>query len=305
MVLSDMTRCARRRIGTGIALTLLAAVVAPPPGVAAQQLQIATEVRVISIAPVLETPRGDGFVLATVEPGTRLEVLEQDGLWFLVRTPSDATDWREGWVRDRYVEVITARDLPEDEQPIFLRTSFRGFAQVSGMWFAASDSFDAITGSSIGLMYGGGGGIGFSNGLFFQGGVERYKETGQRVFISNNQIFELGIPNTIEIMPVQVTVGYRQGGNAEVVGYVGAGAGVYLFKESAELGSPGDEVDEQHVSYHILGGVEYPLRPWLWVGGEGQYTWVPDAIGAEGISAQFDEKDLGGFSLRVKLSVGY
>lgn len=305
MVFPDMSRRARFQIGMWVVIGLLTAGVGTQPALAQSPTEEATEVRVISIAPVLETPRGDGFVLDTVNPGTRLEVLDQDGLWYLVRTPTDSNDWREGWVRNRYVEVIGTRELPPDEQPIVLRTSFRGFAQLSGMWFAASDSFDAITGSSVGLMYGGGGGIGFSNGLFFQAGVERYKETGQRVFVSNNQIFDLGIPNTIEIMPVQFTAGYRQGGDASVVAYVGGGAGVYLFKERAELGSPGDEVDEQHVSYHILGGVEYPLISWLWLGGEGQYTWVPDAIGSQGISAQFDEKDLGGFALRVKLSVGY
>ena len=298
-----MTRRDKFRIGMGVAIGLLVAGVGAQPALA--QTEVVTEVRVLSIAPVLETARGDGFVLDTLNPGTRLEVLDRDGLWYLVRTPSDSSDWREGWVRSRYVEVVGTRELPPEEQPIQLRTSFRGFAQVSGMWFAASDSFDAITGSSLGLMYGGGGGIGFSNGLFFQAGVERYEETGERVFISNNQIFELGIANTIEIMPVQFTAGWRQAGDADVIGYVGAGAGVYLFKEMSDLGSPGDDVDEQHVSYHILGGVEYPLMSWLWLGGEGQYTWVPSAIGDQGISAQFDEKDLGGFSLRLKVSFGY
>lgn len=275
------------------------------PQVSAQGPKIATELRVISIAPILEMPRGDSVVLDTVNPGTRLKVLEQDGPWCLVRTPDDANDWREGWIRGRYVEVIGTRELPPEEQPVELRTSILAFVQASGMWFAASDSFDAITGNSIGLMYGGGAMFGFSNGLFFQGSVERYEETGERVFVSNNQIFELGIRNTIEIMPIQVTAGYRQVSDQNVIGYVGAGAGIYMFKETADFGSPAANVDEQHPSYHVLGGVDYPFLSWLWLGGEGQYTWVPEAIGGEGTSALFDEKDLGGFALRVKLSVGY
>lgn len=297
-----MTRRSTYRIGLCVTLLLLGVLQAQP---VSAQAEVATELRVTSITPVLETARGDSVVLDTLNPGTRLEVLEQDDFWYLVRTPDDANDWRQGWVRSRFVEVIGTRELPPEAQPVSLRSSVRGFVQVSSMWFTADDSFDAITGSSVGLMYGGGAGFGFSNGLFVQGGVERYKDTGQRVFISNNQIFELGIPNTIEIMPVQATVGYRQVASSNVVGYVGAGAGVYLFKETADLGSPVNNIDEQHVSYHILGGVEYPLMSWLWLGGEGQYTWVPSAIGEAGISAEFDEKDLGGFSLRVKLSVGY
>ena len=298
-----MIRRPIQRIGLGVALVLLWGAFHAP--VLAQAPVVATELRVTSTAPVLETPRGDGFVLDTVDPGTRLEVLEQNRLWYLVRTPDNSNTWREGWVRDRYVEVIGTREIPPEEQPVTLRTSLRGFVQFSGMWFTASDSFDAITGSSLGVMYGGGGGVGFSNGFFVQGGVERYEDTGQRVFIANNQIFELGIPNTIEVMPIQATAGYRQVSGSSVVGYIGGGAGVYLYKETGDFGSPADNIDEKYASYHILGGVEVPLLSWLWLGGEGQYTWVPSSIGEEGISAEFDETDLGGFALRVKLSVGY
>jgi hypothetical protein len=40
------------------------------------------------------------------------------------------------------------------------------------------------------------------------------------------------------------------------------------------------------------------------VAGEANWTTVPDAIGAAGVSAAFDETDLGGTSVRLKITVG-
>jgi hypothetical protein len=40
------------------------------------------------------------------------------------------------------------------------------------------------------------------------------------------------------------------------------------------------------------------------VAGEVQYTSVPDAIGAGGLSEEFDEKDLGGTIVRVRVLIG-
>ena len=141
--------------------------------------------------------------------------------------------------------------------------------------------------------------------FFVQASVDRYEKTGQRLFVSDDELFELGIPNTVTVTPIQVTAGYRQAGTGGLVGYLGAGAGVLLYKEQSSFASPEDNLDVKHASYHILGGVEWPLWSWLWVGGEGQWTSVPDALGERGVSAAFNENDLGGFALRVKLSVAY
>ena len=198
----------------------------------------------------------------------------------------------------------------------------RGFVHASHLRFAASRSLEATTGSATGFAYGGGGQLGVG-WLFVQGSVERYETDGRRVFVLDDQVFDLGIPNRINITPVQLTAGYRAG--ARVAGYGGGGFGVYRFSESSPfgprsgrpdaapesavvppLGPPyGDDLRETYRSWHVLGGVETALLSWLWIGGEGQWTWVPDALGAGGASAAFDETDLGGFTLRVKLSVGY
>ena len=267
--------------------------------------QTPTTVEVARVGVVTETPRGDSVVLGTVLPGTVLEVLSRQGAWHRVRSPERSTDWRSGWIHARY---LTGSATPDSERESSegepLRFSVRGFGQVGGIRFTASDSFDAITGSEWGVMYGGGAQVGLSNGLFFQGSYERFEATGQRVFVFENEIFELGIDNTVTVTPIQFTVGYRQVADSKYVGYVGAGAGQVRLEERAAFSDPSEDVDETSVSYHVLGGVEYPLARWLWVGGEGQWSFVPDALGEDGVSQLFDETDLGGFTLRFKVSVG-
>ena len=295
-----MTKRHMYRIGLCVATPVILTGALARPALA----QATGTLRVTSIAPVLETARGDSLVLGTIGPGTLLEVLDRQGPWYLIRTPDDSTSWRTGWLHDRYIEVIDLLAPEDEESQSELGNSIRGFVQAGGHWFTAADSFEAVTGSRVGLLYGGGGQVGLGS-FFVQASVERYEETGQRVFVFNDELFELGIPNTVTVTPIQATAGYRQAGAGGLVGYLGAGVGVLLYKEESAFSLPEDNVDEKHASYHILFGVEWPLAPWLWVGGEGQWTYVPDAIGEQGISAAFNEDDLGGVTLRVKLSVGY
>ena len=128
--------------------------------------------------------------------------------------------------------------------------------------------------------------------------------TGQRVFMFEDQIFELGIENTVTVTPIHGTVGYRQPANGGNVAYVGVGASWYKFQEHADFALAGDDVDVSKPGLHILGGVEFPLKSWFWVGGEGQWAYVPEILGKDGISKAFSEDDLGGFTIRLKLSVG-
>ena len=56
--------------------------------------------------------------------------------------------------------------------------------------------------------------------------------------------------------------------------------------------------------FHLLGGAEYKIVRWLGVAGEVAWTTVPDAIGESGVSAAFNETDLGGTTLRFKITIG-
>ena len=159
---------------------LLAGLVGQP---AMAQTDGTIEVQRVTV--VNENPRGDSVVLDTVPPGTVLEIVEVDSPWYLVQAPDGVTEWRRGWIHERYLTVLSmpTPDPDDVDTRVPLRTTVRGFGQVGGLYFTASDSFDAVTGSAWGVMYGGGVQVGFSNGLFFQGSYERYESTGQRVFV--------------------------------------------------------------------------------------------------------------------------
>ena len=76
--------------------------------------------------------------------------------------------------------------------------------------FTAEESFDAIVGSPPGPIVGGGARVGLPfGGLFVDVGAWRYRAEGERVFVANNEIFELGIPVAITVTPIEISAGWR------------------------------------------------------------------------------------------------
>ena len=185
--------------------------------------------------------------------------------------------------------------------------SVRGFFDVGGTFVTAKDSFEAIFGSSSGLVYGGGGEVVLRQGWFFGGRVSRFAKDGQRVFVHEGEVFDLGIETTVTITPLEFTGGYRFAGpGRRWIPYVGGGIGTYRYREESEFATDDDNVSESFTSYHVVGGAEYRLGRWFGVAGEAQWTSVPDAIGQDPLSvaAAFDETNLGGSAFRVKFVVG-
>jgi opacity protein-like surface antigen len=127
------------------------------------------------------------------------------------------------------------------------------------------------------------------------------------VFVFEGETFDLGIETNVRIAPVDVTGGYRFfDADRRVVPYLGAGLGWHRYEETSEFAEDDENVDERHRGYHVLGGAEVRLARWLGVGGELQWTTVPEALGQDpnGVSAAFEETDLGGVSFRVNVIVG-
>jgi opacity protein-like surface antigen len=101
-----------------------------------------------------------------------------------------------------------------------------------------------------------------------------------------------------------VSGGYRFKPSGKSVAYAGGGYTSLRFKETADFSEPGENTDERFNGFVILGGVEYAVHKWVFVSGEARYTGVPNAIGAPGVAAEFNESNLGGFSVALKVSVG-
>lgn len=184
----------------------------------------------------------------------------------------------------------------------------RGFADIGSTRFTAEQSFAAVLGSDSGRVFGGGVEAALPRRLFVHLRVSRFRETGQRVFLFGGQQFNLGIPTTITVTPVEVTGGYRFAVSRRLVPYGGAGVGWHRYGETSRFAEASSEnVDKRFTGYHVVGGAEFRLWRWIGAAAEAQWTTVPDALGDDpnSVSHAFDESDLGGVTLRVKIIIGH
>jgi opacity protein-like surface antigen len=183
----------------------------------------------------------------------------------------------------------------------------RGFADFGAIAFSASDSFEAVFGSRTGTVFGGGGEVVLPQRIFVGVRASRVEKTGERVFVFDDEVFPLGIETTVRVTPIEITGGYRFGGiGSRVIPYVGGGLGWHRYEESSEFAEDDENVKETHHGYHLLGGAELRLARWFGVGGEVQWTTVPDGLSGDpnSVAAAFEETDLGGVAFRVKFVIG-
>jgi opacity protein-like surface antigen len=183
----------------------------------------------------------------------------------------------------------------------------RGFGDVGATAFTAQQSFEAIVGSRSGVVFGGGVEAILPQQIFINVRASRFNKTGNRVFVSQGQTFDLGIEDTVTITPVEISAGYRfVRPRATLVPYVGGGIGWHRLEEVSTGADESENVDETFHGYHLLGGVDFRLTRIISVAGEAQWTTVPNALGQNpsAVSTAFDETNLGGTTFRVKLVVG-
>ena len=182
-----------------------------------------------------------------------------------------------------------------------------GYAMVGLMNFKAADSFDLILGSSSGTIFGGGARLGLPfGGLFVDLGAWRFRGEGERAFVFDGQEFRLDIPVEITITPLELTAGwqFRLRRMPRFRPYLGGGFTSYGYKETSEFATAAENTDDRFSGYHLLGGAEYRVARWVAVGGDVTWATVADAIGAGGVSDVFNETDLGGTSVRLKVTIG-
>jgi opacity protein-like surface antigen len=281
------------------AIALLAGVFLAAPAMGQSR---STEI-VASPTVVLNAPRGDAQILAKVAPGTVVEVVDHFGDWYLV-TPPAATaatySWRRGWIAARAFDVQNERRPAANG-----RFMVRAFGRAGGTLFNARDSFDTILDGTLSSVYGGGGQIVLPNGAFVQASVDRFRHNGTLALGTGSQVFRLEMPARLTLTPVEVTGGYRVENSTRVASYFGGGAGWYTFEEESPFTSGADRISKRSIGYHVLGGAELRVLRWVWVAGEVHWATVPKALGDTGVSALFEEKDLGGTTFSFKLIVGY
>lgn len=260
---------------------------------------------------------GFSTVATTVNIGTTLEIVGQQGNWYEVILPGPEWQPRQtGFIAKSRVDLVSGtppastaspRRQARSQAPAArgrARSSSRVFAEAGYGRFTAKQTFDAVLGTPGGPWYGGGVLHQRASGLFVQGEVEFFSATGERVFVNNGTVFPLGLTDTVTIMPVMGSVGMRKAyGRRGLAFYVGAGAGVYLLRETSEFSDPADDVKQTDVAYRGLAGLEFPLSRAVAAALEVKYTAVPNSL--TGATAEaFDEHDLGGVQVQVKLLFG-
>jgi hypothetical protein len=200
--------------------------------------------------------------------------------------------------------------------------SIRPFVMGMQESFAAVKTFDAVFGRSDAPMWGGGVDLVVLQHFFVDVSASRLLEknavlTGHRATVVNGQTYDLGIPLTASIMPLEVEGGYRFTFWPRVVPYVGAGFGSYAYKETcqddasrpnlcAALVDPGEtaNVDTRHAGLVLVGGAEVRLHRWIGIAADVHFTRVPGILGVGGVSKELNETNLGGVSARFKVLVG-
>jgi hypothetical protein len=121
--------------------------------------------------------------------------------------------------------------------------SVRGIADLGVTSFTASDSFEAVVGRSSGPVFGGG--IEFvERSYFLVARAARFSSTGERVAEFRGEIFQLGIPAKVTIVPFELSGGYRFQSAGRLVPYAGGGIGWHRYKETSDFASDEDNVSE-------------------------------------------------------------
>jgi outer membrane protein W len=186
--------------------------------------------------------------------------------------------------------------------------TMRGFADAGLTVFTATQSFKAILGSPAGPVFGGGLDVGLTRNVFVSVAASRFRRTGQRVFVFQDQVFKLDVSDTIAVTPLQISAGYRFHGRrpTRFTPYAGGGIGWYRFTETSEDSTAADDAKTTNAGYHLLAGLETPIRRWAAAAVDAQWSFVPNSLGesATGVSNLYDEHNLGGFTLRVRIIVG-
>ena len=185
--------------------------------------------------------------------------------------------------------------------------SLQGYGMAGLMTFSAADSFDAVLDTHNGAIFGGGLRLVIPGGPYVDVGAWRFAQDGERAFVGpGGAVFPLGIPMTVEMTPLEITAGWRFHGllGSRVTPYAGGGYTSMRYEETSEFAGDGENVSERFNGFHLTGGADVRLGRWVAVGGDVTWTSIGDALGEGGVSAAFEEDDLGGTSVRIRIFIG-
>jgi opacity protein-like surface antigen len=177
-----------------------------------------------------------------------------------------------------------------------------GYSEMTNASKSAKAIFD---GSKGGGTIGGFVRIGLGQSFFLEAHGRHFQKTGERVFVADaaGEVFPLGHPLTIRLIPVYGAVGYRFLPSSHFAPYVTIGLGATSYKETSDVAGLVETQSATKFSGHGALGVDYLAGP-LRIGVEVGYSTVPNTIGESGVSKIYNEKDVGGLTVLARLAFG-
>jgi opacity protein-like surface antigen len=177
-----------------------------------------------------------------------------------------------------------------------------GYSEMTNASKSAKAIFD---GSKGGGTIGGFVRVGLGQSFFLEAHGRHFQKTGERVFIADppGEVFPLGHPLTIRLIPVYGAIGYRFMPNSHFAPYVTIGLGATSYKETSDVAGLVETQSATKFSGHGALGVDYLAGP-LRIGVEVGYSTVPNTIGDSGVSKVYNEKDVGGLTVLARLAFG-
>lgn len=170
----------------------------------------------------------------------------------------------------------------------------------------ASKSAKAIfDGSSGGGTVGGFARLGLGQAFFVEAHARYFQRKGERVFVADptSQVFRLGHPLTIRLIPYYGMLGFRVGHSPRWAPYIAAGLGATSYNEKSDVAGLIETSSKTKAAGHVAAGVDLLTGP-LRFGAEIMYSAVPNTIGESGVSKVYGEKDVGGLSIVARLAFG-
>lgn len=185
-----------------------------------------------------------------------------------------------------------------------LAISLRAYGIFDYNTLAAKQSFEAVLGTSKLKAFGGGVEVDIWKHLFVRVAGTRARDTGSRVFVAGGEVFPLGLPLTVTMTPIEAGGGWRfVTKSGRLTPYAGVSYLSMGYAEESERAEPGENTSERFKGQAVFGGAEFRIWKWIVAAGEAQYRRVPKALGAGGVSKDFNETDLGGVTARVSIGI--
>lgn len=189
-----------------------------------------------------------------------------------------------------------------------LPMEFRVFGVFEPQFMTARQTFDAVTGSSVLMGYGGGAAVlNVWQKLFVRGGITFASASGHTGDVIDGTFMPKDFTTDFKFTTTEIGAGWRTPlkKHQKMAIYFGGSAIIFGESESGSLATPDENISESFVGFGGEVGLDWALSKKTVFSLEGQYRSIPSNPPHGSIQDQFGEPDLGGFAVRAMFSISF